>query len=40
MPKRRLEGKMNFQWEDLTYRDAMIDYEKVIMNGLTSVAHI
>ena len=29
MPKRKLEGKMNFQWEDLTYEDAMIDYEKV-----------
>ena len=29
MPKRRLEGKMKFQWEDLTYEDAMIDYEKV-----------
>lgn len=29
MPKRRLEGKMNFHWEDLTYEDALNDYEKV-----------
>ena len=34
MPKKRLEGKMNFNWEDLTYEEAIIDYEKVYSEWL------
>ena len=34
MPKKRLEGKMNFNWEDLTYEEATIDYEKVYSEWL------
>ena len=34
MPKRKLEGKMNFHWEDLTYEEALHDYEKVYLEWL------
>ena len=34
MPKRKLEGKMNFHWEDLTYKEAISDYEKVYSEWL------
>ena len=34
MPKRKLEGKMNFHWEELSYDDAINDYEKVYSEWL------
>ena len=41
MPKKRLEGKMNFNWEDLTYKEAIIDYDKVIsLNPKFLEAHL
>ena len=37
MPKRKLEGKMNFHWEDLTYEEALNDYEKVYSSDVTNL---
>ena len=29
MPKRKLEGKMNFNWGNVTYEEASSDFDKV-----------